>query len=160
MLKFLITLLAVGLLASTAAMWVRPNRQSPVQTESWRHELEQGKSAAEKGDLYGASNHYSRATRIAGGENDWEGLVTIACELFAAGSLQGSGFNAHMLLVRAMVAAEKKQSPGGLRVVADAFRMLGESHAELALSRIGADWPGGDKNAILRPMKSPWRCAR
>ena len=149
MFKLLAACVSVALLWVILAKWDSLNFVSQGRQNSWRHEVGEARLWGQKGDLYRASLHYARAAGSAAAENDWEGLLSVACELQGLGHLQGSGFDAYTLLVRAMLAAEQKQSPEGLRAVADAFRTVGESYASLALSRIRDDWPGAAEKGIL-----------
>jgi hypothetical protein len=51
-------------------------------------------------------------------------------------------FETFAILVRAMVAAEGKQSRGGIAAVAGVFAAVGQDKAaSMVLSRIRADWP-------------------
>ena len=151
MFKIVAVSVLAALLWVTVAKWDSFTFVSQGRQLSWRHEVEEARLWGQKGDLYRASLHYAQAARSAAAQNDWDGLLSVASGLQGLGNLQGSGFNVHTVLVRAMVAAEQKQSPEGLRAVADAFRMVGESHASLALSLIRDDWPDRTKKDILQP---------
>jgi hypothetical protein len=48
--------------------------------------------------------------------------------------------NSHAILLRAMMAAQRRQSVEGLQRVAMAFKSTGEWFASLALSRIQQNW--------------------
>jgi hypothetical protein len=54
----------------------------------------------------------------------------------------GSYFNTHTILVRAMMAAESRQSRVGISAVAKAFTSIGEEKAaSMVLSRVKTGWP-------------------
>ena len=57
-------------------------------------------------------------------------------------SASGSYFNVETILVRAMMAAESRQSRAGIAEVARAFAAIGKDDAaSMALGRIQTDWP-------------------
>lgn len=128
----LLVLVFLGL----AVQWWTPPRVSERSFRSWEPALVQAELRKEKGDLYRASNYYARAAQIAASEDDWEGLLAVACGLRKLGDALEPSMNSHALLMRAMLAAERKQSTEGLQAVAMAFKATGEWFASLALSRI------------------------
>jgi hypothetical protein len=58
-------------------------------------------------------------------------------------------FSTHTMLVRAMMAAESKQSRAGMSAVAKAFTELGRHEvAAMVLRRIRTDWPDETKYSV------------
>ena len=128
-------LLVLALLGLAVKWWTAPQvSERPVR--SWEPALAQAKLWKEKGDLYRASSYYAQAAQMAGSADDWEGLLVVACGLQKLGDSLEPGMDSHTLLIRAMLAAERKQSTEGLQAVAMAFKVTGEWFASLALSRI------------------------
>ena len=109
----------------------------------WRQVFTQAERLREEGDLYQAKVFYSQAGRIANWQQDWQGLLAVTCGMK---NLDGEGApfgTTYTLLLRAMVAAENKQSRTGIQAVAKAFAAIGEHRsASLALSRIEKGWSG------------------
>ena len=107
----------------------------------WRQVFTQAERLREEGDLYQAKVFYSQAGRIANWHRDWQGLLAVTCGMK---KLDGAGDPFRMtyaLLLRAMVAAERKQSRAGIHAVAKAFTAIGERRsASLTLSRSEKDW--------------------
>jgi hypothetical protein len=146
------------------------NRQ---EVPDWKPTLALADAAQEKGDLYYAKSLYLQGARLAVWRDDWAGLLTAACGIKKLERERGPYSSTNMLLLSAMVAAEKHQSRLGLIAVANAFRVLGEDKAAaMVMSRIEKNWvkdtndsadivsPGcwgqvnekqlpGDKNVIL-----------
>jgi hypothetical protein len=82
-----------------------------------------------------ASGEVRRLARRLGG------LLAAACGIKTLESKRGPYSSANALLLRAMVAAEKRQSQSGLIAVAKAFAALGEDKvAAVVLSLVGNDW--------------------
>ena len=93
------------------------------------------------GDLYYAKSLYLQGGRLAVWRDDWAGLLTAACGIKKLERERGPYSSTNALLLRAMVAAEKRQSRSGLVAVAKAFAALGEDKASsMVLSRIGKNW--------------------
>ena len=93
------------------------------------------------GDLYYAKSLYLQGGRLAVWRDDWAGLLTAACGIKKLEKGRGPYSSTNALLLRAMVAAEKRQSRSGLVAVAKAFAALGEDKASsMVLSRIGKNW--------------------
>ena len=93
------------------------------------------------GDLYYAKHLYLQAGQFAVWRDDWAGLLAAACGIKTLERERGPYSSTNALLLRAMVAAEKRQSRSGLVAVAKAFAALGEDKAaSMVLSRVGKDW--------------------
>src|SRR5688572_1055614 len=93
------------------------------------------------GDLDYARHLYLQAGKFAVWRDDWAGLLAAACGIKTLESKRGPYSSANALLLRAMVAAEKRQSQSGLIAVAKAFAALGEDKvAAVVLSLVGNDW--------------------
>ncbi|MGH7830379.1 MAG: hypothetical protein ACREP8_09405, partial [Candidatus Binatia bacterium] len=103
----------------------------------------QAERLREEGDLYQAKVFYSQAGRIASWQQDWQGLLAVSCGLKKLDGVGDPFGMTYTLLLRAMVAAENKQSRAGIRAVAKAFAIIGDNRsASLALSRIQKGWAG------------------
>jgi hypothetical protein len=103
-------------------------------------ELAEGKRAA--GDSAAARNLYSRAGRLAAWQDDWSGLLAAACGLQKIDKDSSPYSASRAFLLRAMMAAEAKQSREGLEAVARAFSALGAPEsAAMARSRVSGKWP-------------------
>lgn len=150
----ILPLLLFGLLL--ASWWMRLDIQER-EFPDWRPVLTQAELSREKGDLYQAKYLYSLAAGKAFRQEDWEGLIAVACGIKKLGSVEGLFGTTYSLLVRAMLAAESKQSRAGIYAVAKAFTAIGEHNAaSVALSRIQKGWveqtDESSSDAIL------WRC--
>jgi hypothetical protein len=107
----------------------------------WKPMLALADAARGKGDLDDAKHLYLQAGKFAVWRDDWAGLVVAACGIKQLEKKRGPYSPAHALLLRAMVAAEKRQSQSGLVAVAKAFAALGEDEAaSMVLSLVGKDW--------------------
>jgi hypothetical protein len=107
----------------------------------WRPVLALADAAQEKGDLYYAKSLYLQGGRLAVWRDDWAGLLAAACGVKKLEREKGPYSSTNALLLRAMVAAEKRQSRSGLVAVAKAFAALGDNKvAPMVLSRIGKNW--------------------
>jgi hypothetical protein len=130
-----ISLLAFLVLAALA--WTQRDfsgRESP----DWKPVLALAHTAQAKGDLYYAKSLYLQGGRLAVWHDDWAGLLAAACGIKEMERERGPYSPTNALLLRAMVAAEKRQSRSGLVAVAKAFAALGEDKAaSMVLSRIG-----------------------
>jgi hypothetical protein len=108
------------------------------ETPDWKPVLALADAAQEKGDLYYAKHLYLQGGRLAVWRDDWAGLLAAACGIKKLERERGPYSSTNALLLRAMVAAEKRQSRSGLVAVAKAFASLGENKvASMVLSRIG-----------------------
>ena len=107
----------------------------------WKPVLALADAAQEKGDLYYAKSLYLQGGRLAVWRDDWSGLLAAACGIKKLERERGPYSSTNALLLRAMVAAEKRQSRSGLLAVSRAFSALGEDKvASMVLSRIGMNW--------------------
>ena len=107
----------------------------------WKPILALADAAWGKGDLYYAKHLYLQAGKFAVWRDDWAGLLAAACGIKQLERERGPYSSANALLLRAMVAAEKRQSQSGLVAVAKAFAALGEDKvASMVLSLVGKDW--------------------
>jgi len=115
------------------------NRQ---EIPDWRPVLALAEASVEKGELYDTRSLYSRAAQLASWREDWGGLLAAACGLKLLDNGSGSYVNVHTILVRAMMAAESRQSRAGIAAVARAFAAIGnDKAASMVLGRIQTDWP-------------------
>lgn len=156
--KVLPLMLALVFLAS-ALWWRGPSKVSERPILLWKHSLKQAEISRKEGDLYRASSFYAHAAHMAASVDDWEGLLAAACGLQRLGEVPGPGMNSHAVLMRAMVAAERKQNTEGLETVATAFKATGEWFASLALSRIQESRPGGRQMARELKRETCWPTA-
>ena len=107
----------------------------------WKPVVALADAAQEKGDLYYAKSLYLQGGRLAVWRDDWAGLLAAACGVKKLERERGPYSSTNALLLRAMVAAEKRQNRLGLVAVAKAFAALGEDKvASMVLSRIGKNW--------------------
>ena len=107
----------------------------------WKPVLALADAAWGKGDLYYAKHLYLQAGKFAVWRDDWAGLLAAACGIKKLERERGPYSSTNALLLRAMVAAEKRQSRSGLVAVAKAFAALGEDKvASMVLSLVGKDW--------------------
>ena len=107
----------------------------------WKPVVALADAAQEKGDLYYAKSLYLQGGRLAVWRDDWAGLLAAACGVKKLERERGPYSSTNALLLRAMVAAEKRQSRSGLVAVAKAFAALGDDKvASMVLSRIGTNW--------------------
>ena len=106
----------------------------------WKPVLARADEAWGKGDLDDAKHLYLKAGKFAVWRDDRAGLLAAACGIKQLERARGPYSPAHALLLRAMVAAEKRQSQSGLVAVAKTFAALGEDKvASMVLSRAGKD---------------------
>jgi hypothetical protein len=132
------SLLALLVLATLA--WTQCDF-SGREVPDWKPILALADAAQEKGDLYYAKSLYVQGGRLAVWRDDWAGLLAAACGIKKLERERGPYSSTNALLLRAMVAAEKRQSRSGLVAVAKAFAALGEDKvASMVLSRIGKNW--------------------
>jgi hypothetical protein len=114
----------------------------------WKSVIALADSAREKGDLYYAKSLYAEAGRLAAWREDWAGLVAAACGMNRLEKQKGPYSSTNALLLRAMVAAETRQSRSGMAAVANAFAEQGEVKvASTAISRIRKDWAEETNNS-------------
>jgi hypothetical protein len=118
-----------------------PNNPSGRETD-WKQLLASANTERGRGNLYHAKVLYAQAGRIAALNENWAGLLSAACGMKMLERHIGRHSSTNALLLRAMVAAETRQSRAGMTKVAKAFDALGENKvAIMARSRIGANWP-------------------
>lgn len=123
-------------LAGLRADWIRP------EIPDWRPVLALADASWQKGDLYEARHLYLQVDRIASWQQDWEGLVAAACGIKRLDGAEGPYSKTFAILVRAMTAAESKQSRAGISAVARAFSKTGEHKAAtMVSSRVRPHWP-------------------
>ena len=107
----------------------------------WKPILALADAAWGKGDLHDAKHLYLQAGKFAVWRDDWAGLLAAACGIKTLERERGPYSSTNALLLRAMVAAEKRQSRSGLVAVAKAFAALGKDKvASMVLSLVGKDW--------------------
>ena len=130
----------VVFLVLAALTWTQcdfSRRQNP----DWKPVLALADAAREKGDLHYAKHLYLQGGKFAVWRNDWAGLLAAACGTKTLERERGPYSSTNALLLRAMVAAEKRQSRSGLVAVAKAFAVLGNDKvASMVLSLIEKDW--------------------
>lgn len=104
----------------------------------WKPVLALADAARRRGDLDHAKHLYLQAGKFAVWRDDWAGLLAAACGIKQLE--REPYFSANALLLRAMVAAQKRQSQSGLVAVAKAFSTLGENKvASMVLSFVEDD---------------------
>jgi hypothetical protein len=124
-----------------ALLWLRPDL-TRTEIPDWKPVLAVADVSWKKGDLFEARHLYLQVNRIASWEQDWEGLIGAACGIKRLDSAKGPYSKTFAILVRAMIAAESKQSRAGISAVARAFSTMGEHEAEtMVWARIRPDWP-------------------
>lgn len=141
--------LCFSFLAFLSVTWLRP---SSIQYEvpDWKPVLALAEVAREKNELYVANGLYAQAGRLAARGDDWAGLLSAACGMKRLERERGPYSTTNRLLVRAMVAAEAKQSTAGITAVANAFTALGEHRmAAHVLARVQPQWPAENINSGL-----------
>src|SRR5262250_3811537 len=114
-LAVLVPVLFLGALA-----WMRRDFRNP-EIPDWKPVLALANTAQEKGDLYYAKDLYSQAGRLAALREDWAGLAAAACAMNKLDKQKSRYSPTNALLLRAMIAAETKQSRSGMAAVAKAF---------------------------------------
>src|SRR5262249_38934278 len=132
--------LLLPLLFLAALGWMRCDF-SGREISDWKPAFALAEAARERGDLYSSKSLYSQAGRLAASREDWVGLLASACGMKKLEREKGPYSSTNALLLRAMVAAETRQSRSGLVWVAKGFAALGEDKvATMVLSRIGNNW--------------------
>ena len=130
----------LALLVLAALTWTQCDF-SAQENPDWKPVVALADAARGKGDLYYAKHLYLQAGKLAVWRDDWAGLLAAACGTKTLERQRGPYSSTNALLLRAMVAAEKRQSRSGLVAVAKAFAALGEDNvASMVLSRVGKDW--------------------
>jgi hypothetical protein len=111
-------------------------------------------ASREQGDLYGARHLYLRGAQLASWAEDWRGILVAACGLKGLERKDLNYFDTHTMLVRAIMAAEGKQSRAGMSAVAKAFADIGQHEAAaMVLRRIRTDWPDETQHGIRSPSE-------
>jgi hypothetical protein len=124
-----------------ALAWLRSDLNRP-EISHWRPVLALADAAREKGDLYAARNLYLQVDQIASSKQDWEGLVAAACGIKRLDGAEGPYSKTFAILLRAVMAAESRQSRAGIAAVAGVFAAVGQDRAaSMVASRIRPDWP-------------------
>jgi hypothetical protein len=133
---------AIGFfLLLVALAWLRPDLNR-TEIPDWRPVLALADAAWEKGDLYAARHLYLQVDQIASSQQDWEGLVSAACGIQRLDGAEGPYSKPFAILIRAMMAAESRQSRAGIAAVAGVFAAVGQDKAaSMVSSRIRPDWP-------------------
>jgi hypothetical protein len=138
LLGYLAAVLPLLFLAVSA--WIDPDVERQ-RAPDWKPALARADASWHRGDLYEAKHLYLHAGRLASWKDDWEGLVAAACGVRRLDGVAGLYSNAYTLLVRAMTAAETRQSRAGIATVAKAFKSIGEHKAAaMVLARVRSDW--------------------
>ncbi|MBI2991732.1 MAG: hypothetical protein HYY47_06320 [Deltaproteobacteria bacterium] len=140
-----------------AFVWVRPdfNWQEP---SDWTPVLSRAEASREKGDLYEARALYSQASRLAAWREDWAGLLAVACGMKKLDNRVDADFIIHSILVRAMMAAQSRQSRAGISAVARAFTATGEDKAaSMVLSHVQSGWPEDQEQVGDGALTDCWR---
>jgi len=139
-----------------ASSWMRPDFKWQ-ETPDWKPALALAEESRAKGDLYEARVLFFRAGRIASLREDWEGLLATACGVKKLDIERGPYSATHTLLVRAMMAAESRQSRVGMSAVARAFASFGQQPAAaMALSRIQPAWPETAQGSVDVHVGACW----
>jgi len=130
----------LALLVLAALTWTQCDF-SGREIPDWKPVLALADATQEKGDLYYAKSLYLQGGRLAVWRDDWTGLLAAACGIKKLERERGPYSSTNALLLRAMVAAEKRHSRSGLVAVAKAFAALGDDKVtSMVLSRIGKNW--------------------
>src|SRR5437867_10610088 len=104
-------LLVLVLLGLTGKWWTAPRISAPA-SRNWEPALAQAELSKEKGDLYRAWSYYAEGAQLASAADDWQGLLAVACGLQKLGDSLEPSMNSHAMLMRAMIAAHRKQYRG------------------------------------------------
>lgn len=150
-------MLSLSLMLSIfALMWTRRDFK-PAEVPKWEPVFALAEVAREKGELYDARGLYSQTGRFATRSGDWVGLLAAACG-FDKLEKKSNPYSARdSLILRAMAAAEQKQSRAGLTAVAKAFTFLGKHEsAAMALSRIRKNWATEDNHSANVVLSDCW----
>jgi hypothetical protein len=132
---------AIGYFFLAALAWIRPDLNR-TEIPDWRPLVTLADAAREKGDLRAARHLYLQVDWIASSQQDWEGLVAAACGIKTLDGAEGPYSKTFALLIRAVMAAENRQSRAGIATVAKVFAASGQDKAaSMVSSRIRPDWP-------------------
>jgi len=145
------------LLFMVASLLIRSDFELQDSSD-WQSIFALAEGSREEGDLYKAKGLYSQAGRVASWREDWRGLLAAACGIKKLDNVGDSFVTVHTLLVRAMLAAESKQSRAGIYAVAKAFTAIGEHNsASAALSRVKKGWPEDKEEVQENTFTDCWR---
>jgi len=149
-------LFSIFVLSLASLTWIWRDSK-PLEIPDWKPVFTLAEVAREKGELYDAKELYSQAGRFAAWRDDWAGLLAAACGINKLEKRTVRYSPRESLLLRAMTAAEKKQSRAGITAVGKAFTLLGEHElASIALSRIGKLWPAEDNDITDTALSDCW----
>jgi hypothetical protein len=144
------------LLSLLAFFWMWRDFQ-PADAPEWKPVLALAEVAREKGEFYDAKALYTEAGRFAAWRDDWPGLLAAACGLGKLESKVSRYSERQVFLLRAMAAAEKKQSRTGMAAVARAFSFFGERElASVATSRVRQNWAAEDAHSTELALSGCW----
>ena len=130
----------LALLVLAALAWTQCDF-SGREIPDWKPVLALADAAQEKGDLYHAKSLYLQGGGSQSGATIGQGYSPRLAGLKSWKEKEDLIPRQMRLLLRAMVAAEKRQSRLGLVAVAKAFAALGEDKvASMVLSRSGKNW--------------------
>jgi hypothetical protein len=122
------------------SLWIVPDA-TWQEIPDWRSVLTHAEAALDKGDLYETRALYSRVGRLASWRGDWQGLLAAACGMKKTDRESPPYPATYRLLIRAVMAAELKQSRAGIAEAARAFAALGEHKAaEMTWARLRPNW--------------------
>jgi hypothetical protein len=149
-----VLLLSLSLALLLATRWDFSGRE----IADWRPILERANTTRESGDLHYAKSLYAQAGQLSARNDDWAGLLAAACGMKKLERQIGRRSETTALLLKAMNAAETRQSRSGLVAVANAFTKLGhDSVAAMVLSHVGEDWIQEPVNSALAIRLDCWK---
>ena len=136
--------------------WKDPdfNRQ---KISGWKPVVALAQASRERGDLIEARGLYSRAGRIAASQDDWTGILASACGVYKLGSESGPYSATRSFLLRAMTAAEKRQSRAGIAAVMNALERTGTNNdPAMVLARVQPQWPEETQDSVDSYKNECW----
>jgi hypothetical protein len=142
-----------------ALAWLRPEFNRP-EAADWRLTFATANAAREQGRFYDARHLYLQVERLSAWHQDWEGLLAAACGIRGLDRENGPYSKSFQILLRALIAAQDKQSRQAMTAVAKAFALMGEHRAaDMALAQIRSDWPAEteafiDTDILLEPCEA------
>jgi hypothetical protein len=140
-----------------AITWMRRDF-TPAEAPEWKPAFTLAEVAREKGELYDAKGLYLQAGRFAARSDDWAGLLAAACGLDKLETKPAPYSSRDSFLLRAISAAEKKQSRAGMTAIARAFTLVGERQlASVALSRVRENWPAENSASTDIALPDCWK---
>jgi hypothetical protein len=121
--------------------WLCPDFNR-TELPDWKSVYALANASLREGDLYDARRLFLQVERIAAWRGDWEGLVAAACGIHRLAGERGPYSQSLQILLRALSAAQIRQSREGVAAVANAFTLLGEHNAAaMSLAQIRKEWP-------------------